>query len=63
MFAFTLARRYLVSSRLQTALLVSGVAPGVTIFVFITALIQALALLRQGRTSSPHRARGLSVDA
>ncbi len=45
MFAFTVARRYLLSNPLQTALLVSGVALGVTIFVFITALIQGLAIL------------------
>ncbi|WP_426032810.1 ABC transporter permease [Caulobacter sp. DWP3-1-3b2] len=45
MFAFTVARRYLFSNPLQTLLLVAGVALGVTIFVFITALIQGLAVL------------------
>ena len=38
MFAFTVARRYLLSNRAQSALLVVGVALGVTAFVFITAL-------------------------
>lgn len=45
MFVFTVARRYLLSNPLQTALLVSGVALGVTVFVFITALIAGLAVL------------------
>jgi len=45
MFAFTVARRYLLSSLSQTFLLVCGVALGVTIFVFITALIGGLAVL------------------
>ncbi len=44
MFAFTVARRYLTSNPVQTALLVAGVALGVTVFVFITALIQGLAM-------------------
>lgn len=44
MFAFTVARRYLLSNPAQTALLVAGVALGVTAFVFITALIQGLAV-------------------
>lgn len=44
MFAFTVARRYLYSSPSQTALLIAGVALGVTAFVFITALIQGLAV-------------------
>jgi lipoprotein-releasing system permease protein len=44
MFAFTVARRYLLSSRAQSALLVGGVALGVTAFVFITALIEGLAI-------------------
>jgi len=43
-FAFTVARRYLFSNPSQTALLIVGVALGVTAFVFITALIQGLAL-------------------
>jgi lipoprotein-releasing system permease protein len=44
MFAFTVARRYLFSNPSQTALLIFGVALGVTAFVFITALIQGLAI-------------------
>ena len=44
MFALTVARRYLLSNPAQTALLVAGVALGVTAFVFITALIQGLAV-------------------
>lgn len=44
MYAFTVARRYLISSPGQTGLLLAGVALGVTVFVFITALIQGLAI-------------------
>ncbi|MBP6748692.1 MAG: ABC transporter permease [Xanthomonadaceae bacterium] len=44
MFAFAVARRYLLSNRAQSALLIAGVALGVTAFVFITALIQGLAI-------------------
>lgn len=44
MFALTVARRYLLSNIAQTSLLVVGVAIGVSAFVFITALIQGLAL-------------------
>ena len=44
MFALSVARRYLFSSPSQTALLIAGVALGVTAFVFITALIQGLAI-------------------
>ncbi len=44
MFALTIARRYLFSNPAQTALLIAGVALGVTAFVFITALIQGLAM-------------------
>lgn len=44
MFAFTVARRYLTSSPGQTALLLAGVALGVTVFVFITALVEGLAV-------------------
>lgn len=40
MFEFTVARRYLVSNPAQTALLLAGVALGVTVFVFITALVE-----------------------
>ncbi len=44
MFAFVVARRYLTSNPTQTALLVAGVALGVTVYVFITALIAGLAV-------------------
>lgn len=56
MFAFTVARRYLASSPTQTALLLAGVAVGVTVFVFITALIEGLAirLTDQVTASSAH---------
>lgn len=42
MFAFKVARRYLLSNPSQTLLLVAGVALGVTVFIFITALIAGL---------------------
>lgn len=56
MYAFTVARRYLFSNPLQTVLLISGVALGVTVFVFITALIAGLAvrLTDQVTGSSAH---------
>lgn len=44
MFAFKVARRYLLSNPSQTLLLIAGVALGVTVFVFITALIAGLAV-------------------
>ena len=44
MFAFMVARRYLASNPAQTALLLAGVALGVVVFVFITALIEGLAV-------------------
>jgi lipoprotein-releasing system permease protein len=44
MFALAVARRYLFSNPAQTALLIAGVALGVTAFVFITALIKGLAV-------------------
>lgn len=44
MFALTVARRYLTSNPAQTLLLVTGVALGVTVFIFITALIEGLAV-------------------
>jgi lipoprotein-releasing system permease protein len=43
-FAFHVARRYLLSNPSQTLLLIAGVAVGVTVFVFITALIAGLAV-------------------
>lgn len=44
MFAFKVARRYLLSNPSQTLLLIAGVALGVMVFVFITALIAGLAV-------------------
>src|SRR5690606_4566188 len=44
MFAVIVARRYLLSSPGQTGLLLAGVALGVTVFVFITALVEGLAV-------------------
>jgi len=44
MFALHVARRYLLSNPSQTLLLIAGVALGVTVFVFITALIAGLAV-------------------
>ncbi|MDP3405477.1 MAG: ABC transporter permease [Brevundimonas sp.] len=44
MFALKVARRYLLSNPSQTLLLIAGVALGVTVFVFITALIAGLAV-------------------
>jgi lipoprotein-releasing system permease protein len=45
MFVLLVARRSLFSSPSQTLLLITGVALGVTVFVFITALIAGLATL------------------
>ena len=44
MFALHVARRYMLSNPSQTLLLIAGVAVGVTVFVFITALIAGLAV-------------------
>lgn len=44
MFVFKVARRYLLSNPSQSLLLISGVALGVTVFIFITALIAGLAV-------------------
>nr|WP_218650256.1 ABC transporter permease [Brevundimonas sp. P7753] len=43
-FALKVAQRYLLSNPSQTLLLIAGVALGVTVFVFITALIAGLAV-------------------
>jgi lipoprotein-releasing system permease protein len=43
-FTFKVARRYLLSNPSQTLLLIAGVALGVTVFIFITALIAGLAV-------------------
>ena len=55
-FAVKVAWRYLLSSRLQTALLLSGVAIGVIAVVFITALLGGLKiyLIRQTTENIPH---------
>ncbi|MGB3847374.1 MAG: ABC transporter permease [Sphingopyxis sp.] len=55
-YAFKLAVRHLLSHRGQTALLVTGVALGVSVFVFMSALIGGLAELLTARTigSIPH---------
>ena len=61
MFALVVARRYLFSNPAQTALLIAGVALGVTAFVFITALIQGLAvrLTNDVTANSAHVSLGL----
>lgn len=51
MFQWQVAWRYLTSNALQTALLVAGVALGVVAFVFITALINGLALVLTEETT------------
>jgi lipoprotein-releasing system permease protein len=44
MFSLIVAWRYLISNTSQSALLIAGVALGVTAYVFITALVQGLAI-------------------
>jgi len=51
MFQWQVAWRYLSSNMMQTTLLVTGVALGVVAFVFITALINGLALLLTAETT------------
>lgn len=51
MFQWQVAWRYLSSNIMQTTLLVTGVALGVVAFVFITALINGLALLLTAETT------------
>jgi len=51
MFQWQVAWRYLSSNIVQTTLLVTGVALGVVAFVFITALINGLALLLTAETT------------
>ncbi|MFZ3482755.1 ABC transporter permease [Sphingomonas sp. 3-13AW] len=55
-YAAKIALRHLLSSPGQTALLVTGVALGVTVFIFMSALIGGLATLLTQRTvgSIPH---------
>ena len=51
MFQWQVALRYLTSNPLQSALLVAGVALGVVAFVFITALINGLAIVLTEETT------------
>ena len=50
LYALKIAARYLTASKAQTALLVSGVAVGVFIFIFMSALIGGLAEFILSRT-------------
>jgi len=50
LYAFKIATRYLTASKAQTALLVAGVAVGVFIFIFMSALIGGLAEFILSRT-------------
>jgi lipoprotein-releasing system permease protein len=50
LYALKIATRYLTASKAQTALLVSGVAVGVFIFIFMSALIGGLAEFILSRT-------------
>jgi lipoprotein-releasing system permease protein len=49
-YALKIATRYLTASKAQTALLVAGVAVGVFIFIFMSALIGGLAEFILSRT-------------
>lgn len=49
-FVFKVAFRYLTANKAQTGLLVSGVAVGVFVFVFMSALIGGLAVFLVQRT-------------
>ena len=49
-YAVKIAFRHFLSSPAQTALLISGVALGVTVFIFMSALIGGLAQLLTLRT-------------
>ncbi|MBC7178569.1 MAG: ABC transporter permease, partial [Roseovarius sp.] len=50
LYALKIAARYLTASKAQTALLVLGVAVGVFIFIFMSALIGGLAQFILSRT-------------
>ncbi|HLV06233.1 MAG TPA: ABC transporter permease [Croceibacterium sp.] len=56
LYGFKIAMRYLTASKTQTGLLIAGVAVGVFVFVFMSALIGGLATLLTQRTvgSIPH---------
>lgn len=51
LYALKIATRYLTASKAQTALLVFGVATGVFIFIFMSALIGGLAAFIMARTA------------
>ena len=51
LYALKIATRYLTASKAQTALLVLGVAVGVFIFIFMSALIGGLAEFILSRTA------------
>lgn len=51
LYALKMATRYLTASKAQTALLVFGVAIGVFIFIFMSALIGGLAEFIMARTA------------
>ena len=51
LYALKIASRYLTASKAQTALLIFGVAIGVIIFIFMSALIGGLAELILSRTA------------
>lgn len=51
LFALRVAFRYLTANRIQTGLLVGGVALSVIVFVFMTALIRGLALFLIAQTT------------
>jgi lipoprotein-releasing system permease protein len=51
LYALKIATRYLTASKAQTALLVFGVATGVFIFIFMSALIGGLAEFIMMRTA------------
>ena len=51
LFALRVAFRYLTANRVQTGLLIGGVALSVIVFVFMTALIRGLALFLTAQTT------------
>lgn len=51
LFALRVAFRYLTANRVQTGLLIGGVALSVIVFVFMTALIRGLALFLTSQTT------------
>ena len=60
LYALKIATRYLTANKAQTALLITGVAVGVFIFIFMSALIGGLAEFILSRTVGdlvPHHHR------